>query len=99
MGTALTDLLQDEVELHRVTNAITAAIVRSFETHPMRKIVETEVQRRFDICVKWFRRMKAVPFTTRRALNEIPIALAAELDQRTYEIPTSSLWSPSGERL
>lgn len=97
--TALTALIEDPAELASVTASIYLAIERSFVTHPMRKFTEAEVKRRFEICIKWFRELKAVPFTTRRTLNEIPIALRAELDHRPYSIPTSVLWSPTGHAL
>lgn len=91
------DLLSDPEQLKAVTDAFTRMIGVSFAgAGQMRRPTAAEIKRRFGICERWFRTLRAdLHWSVQRSLDEIPRALAAELRGETYEPAKRSVWVPS----
>ncbi len=95
MGTPLTDLLHDPGTLARVTASLEAAVSRSFVTHAMRHMTRAEVKRRFDICLRWFRTLRADhAWSNERAADTAGRALVVELNGGTFVPDSRSVWVP-----
>ena len=92
------ELFHDRRQLARAFESIHKTIADSFDAgHPghMRQITQAEVKRRFAICERWFRDLRgAKQWTIDRVLSALPQALRAELEGRTYEPDSRSLWLP-----
>jgi hypothetical protein len=75
--------------------AFEAIIAASFETHGGR-MTRTEVRRRYLICEKWLRALRAEGWGVQRITAVLPRALATELDGRVWDPATEDrrVWMP-----
>lgn len=79
----------------RVTNRFMRTIERSFEDDKSR-VTGSEVRRRFRICERWFRELRAEHgWSTSRILDNLSRILRADLDGAPFDPSTERMiWTP-----
>jgi hypothetical protein len=91
--------LVDEGHVGKVTLAFEEAIAKSFETHPMRHLTKSEVDRRFEMVAKIFTKLRAdLKWGIDRALAHLSEYLGAELSGSSWTPDTRSCWMPEDGR-
>lgn len=88
------ELFADKPALARAVNSFYKTIAESFIQCGGRTS-ESEIKRRFAICEKWFRTLRAdLKWSVDRCLSELPRALVAELNGEKYEPVNRAIWLP-----
>lgn len=72
-----------------LTQTFSALVEQSFETHPMRRVTDREVERRGDLLARWLRKLcDGERYPVDRALHTLRAALRAELDGEKFQPPS-----------
>jgi len=83
---------------HKLSETVKESFTLDAIRNPGRPVVGTqaEVKRRAEICLKWFRVMRAdMGYSTERALDFLAAALRTELDGGKWEPPVQvTAWGP-----
>ena len=92
---AFAQLIDNRVQLARVTLAVEAAIKASFLSHPPRSLTQSEVKSRFDKCARIFEELRVdCQWSIGRIVDHLPAFLRAELDGVSWKPEKRAIWTP-----
>lgn len=98
MSQELLDL--DPKEAVQLTQAIAETIGASFVVDKNDNPTQNETQRRFRICVAWYRKLhNDHHYALQRVCDELPQALRSSLDGTPYKPGTRKGWASSPSKL